>query len=151
MEKSQEIVEVLNDLIQINNDRIAGYQRAVKELKKEDQDLKSLFDDMIIESQQIKSDLVKEVQVLRGEVEGGTTEMGKIYRVWNSVKAAFSGESRHAVLSNCEFGEDAAQKAYKQALETERLPAFLREMLSGQQQVLKASHDEIRNLRNQYA
>jgi uncharacterized protein (TIGR02284 family) len=151
MEKSQEIVEVLNDLIQINNDRVAGYQRAVKELKPDDQDLKSLFDDMIIESQQIKSDLVNEVQVLKGEAEKGTTEMGKIYRGWMSIKAIFTGEGRHAILSNCEFGEDAAQKAYKQALETDKLPAFLRELLTRQQQVLKASHDEIRDLRNQYA
>ncbi len=35
MEKSKEVVEVLNDLVMINNDRIAGYQRAIKELKSE--------------------------------------------------------------------------------------------------------------------
>ncbi len=151
MEKSKEVVEVLNDLIQINNDRIVGYQKAVHELKDEDKDLKSLFDDMIIESQQIKSDLVNEVQVLRGEVETGTTQSGKIYRAWMSVKAVFTGESRHAVLANCEFGEDAAQKAYKEALESDHLPAFIREMLVRQQEVLKASHDEVRDLRNQYA
>ncbi|MFI5193869.1 MAG: PA2169 family four-helix-bundle protein [Chitinophagales bacterium] len=150
MEKSKEIIEVLNDLVLINNDRIEGYERAVKGLKDEDQDLKSLFDHMVIESQQIKSDLVQELQVLHGDVEKGTTEMGKIYRGWMGLKAIFTGESRHTVLSNCESGEDAAQKAYKKALETEKLPSFLREMLSRQQQTLKASHDEIRDLRNQY-
>ena len=41
MEKSKEIVEVLNDLVLINNDRIEGYERAVKELKEEDHDLKA--------------------------------------------------------------------------------------------------------------
>ena len=30
MEKSKEVVEVLNDLVMINNDRITGYQRAIK-------------------------------------------------------------------------------------------------------------------------
>ena len=68
----------------------------------------------------------------------------------DGLKAIFTGDSRHAVLSNCEAGEDAAQKAYKKALETERLPAFLREMLINQQETLKESHDEIRDLRNQY-
>lgn len=150
MEKSKEIIEVLNDLVLINNDRIDGYQRAVKELKEEDHDLKSLFEHMILESQQIKSDLVQEVQVLHGETEKGTTEMGKIYRGWMGLKAIFTGESRHAILSNCEYGEDAAQKAYNKALETEKLPAFLREMLKNQQETLKVSHDEIRDLRNQY-
>jgi uncharacterized protein (TIGR02284 family) len=151
MEKSKEIVEVLNDLIMINTDRINGYQRAIKELKKEDEDLKLLFDNMIIESQQIKSDLAHEVQVLHGDVEKGSTEMGKIYRAWMDVKAVFSGENRHSILSNCEAGEDAAQKAYKKALETDRLPAFLRELLIQQQSTLKESHDGIRDLRNQYA
>jgi uncharacterized protein (TIGR02284 family) len=151
MEKSQEVIEVLNDLVMINNDRITGYQRAIKELKQNDSDLKSLFDHMIVESQQIKSDLAHEIQVLHGDVESGSTEMGKIYRAWMDVKAIFTGENRHTVLSNCEAGEDAAQKAYKKALETDRLPGFLRELLTRQQETLKQSHDEIRDLRNQYA
>jgi uncharacterized protein (TIGR02284 family) len=151
MEKAKEIVDVLNDLVMINNDRITGYQRAIKELKPGDADLKSLFDQMIIESQKIKSQLANEIQVLHGDVEKGTTEMGKIYRAWMDVKAVFTGEDRHSVLSNCEAGEDAAQKAYKKALETEKLPAFLRDLLKEQQETLKDSHDEIRSLRNQYA
>ena len=150
MEKSKEIIEVLNDLVMINNDRVEGYEKAVKELKPEDQDLKSLFDHMIVESQQLKSDLVQELQVLHGEVEKGTSEMGKIYRGWMSLKAVFTGDSRHAILSNCEYGEDSAQKAYDKALETEKLPAFLREMFMNQKAALKASHDEIKDLRNEY-
>jgi len=151
MEKSKEVIEVLNDLVMINNDRITGYQHAVKDLKADDSDLRSLFDKMIVESQQIKSDLIHEIQVLRGDVEKGTTEMGKIYRAWIDVKTLFTGENRHSILSNCEAGEDAAQKAYHKALETERLPAFLRELLTSQQTELEASHDEIRDLKNQYA
>jgi uncharacterized protein (TIGR02284 family) len=135
----------------INNDRIAGYNRAIKELKQGDGDLKLLFDRMIIESQQIKSDLANEIQVLHGDVEKGSSEMGKIYRAWMDVKAVFSGENRHTILSNCEEGEDAVQRAYKKALETDRLPAFLRELLNSQQNILRYSHDEIRSLRNQYA
>jgi uncharacterized protein (TIGR02284 family) len=150
MEKAKEIIEVLNDLVMINNDRIKGYEEAAKELKDDDQDLRSLFDHLIVESQQIKSDLIQEIQVLHGDVENKTTEMGKIYRGWAGLKAIFTGDSRHAILSNCEFGEDAAQKAYNKALETEKMPAFLRELLSNQQATLKVSHDEIRDLRNQY-
>jgi uncharacterized protein (TIGR02284 family) len=151
MEKSREVTEVLNDLVMINNDRIAGYNRAIRELKPGDGDLKLLFDRMIIESQQIKSDLANEIQVLHGDVEKGSSEMGKIYRAWMDVKAVFTGENRHTILSNCEEGEDAVQRAYKKALETDRLPAFLRDLLNSQQNMLRYSHDEIRNLRNQYA
>jgi uncharacterized protein (TIGR02284 family) len=151
MEKSKEVIEVLNDLVMINNDRIAGYQHAIKDLKSEDEDLKQLFDRMIVESQQLKSDLANEIQVLHGEVEKGSSETGKIYRAWLDVKAIFTGESRYRILANCEEGEDAAQRAYKKALETNRLPVFLRELLNGQQITLRSSHDEIRSLRNQFA
>ena len=43
--------ETLNDLIQINNDRVAGYEKAIEELQPEDSDLKALFVKMIGESQ----------------------------------------------------------------------------------------------------
>ena len=50
METTAMTSEVLNDLIQINNDRIEGYEKALKELKDEDADLKDLFISMIDES-----------------------------------------------------------------------------------------------------
>jgi uncharacterized protein (TIGR02284 family) len=106
---------------------------------------------MIAESHKIKIALATEVQVLGADVENGTTTGGKIYRAWMDVKAVFTGNDRHAVLANCETGEDAAQAAYKAALQHEGLPAYLREMLSEQQADLRSSHDEIRALRDQYA
>ena len=151
MEKAKEVIEILNDLVMINNDRINGYHHAIKELKSADADLKSVFDLMIVKSQQMKSDLAHEIQVLHGDVEQGSTEMGKIYRAWLEVKAVFTGEGRQVVLSNCAAGEDATQRAYKKAMETERLPVFLRELLASQQATLRHSQDEIHELRNQYA
>ena len=142
---------MLNDLIQINNDRIAGYEKAIKETKSEDEDLKVLYASMIAESHRNKIALATEVQALGAEAEKGTTTSGKIYRAWMDVKAAFGGHDRHAVLANCEAGEDAAQRAYRSALEHEGLPSFLRDLLSQQQQALKESHDEIKSLRDQYA
>jgi hypothetical protein len=37
------LAEVLNDLIQINNDRITGYEKSLKELKDSDTDLRDIF------------------------------------------------------------------------------------------------------------
>jgi uncharacterized protein (TIGR02284 family) len=65
------------------------------------------------------------------------------------VKAIFTGHDRKTVLSNCEFGEDAAQKAYKMALASDDLPAYIRVMLEEQKQSLKLSHDQIKALRDQ--
>jgi uncharacterized protein (TIGR02284 family) len=151
METTKEAIVILNDLIEINNDRIIGYEKAVGELKDGDQDLKTLFEGMIDESREARMALGKEVQGLGGEMKSGdaTTNSGKIYKAWMDVKAVFTGHSRHAVLSNCEFGEDAAQKAYKTALADEHLPAYLQQMIEQQKQQFKASHDEIKALRDQ--
>jgi uncharacterized protein (TIGR02284 family) len=151
MQNTKETIEVLNDLIQINNDRITGYEKAIKETKAEDEDLKILFATMIAESHRNKIALATEIQTMGAEVENGTTTSGKIYRAWMDVKAVFTGHDRHTVLANCEAGEDAAKKAYRTALEHEALPAYIRELLVQQEGALLASHDEIKSLRDQYA
>jgi uncharacterized protein (TIGR02284 family) len=151
MQNIKETIEVLNDLIQVNNDRITGYEKAIKETKVEDEDLKILFATMIAESHRNKIALATEIQTMGAEVENGTTTSGKIYRAWMDVKAVFTGHDRHTVLANCEAGEDAAKRAYRTALEHEALPAYIRELLVQQEGALLASHDEIKSLRDQYA
>ena len=157
MENTKETIDILNDLILINNDRIAGYEKAMEELKEkhaahqEDLDLIVLFEKMIDESRELRNALGREVQVLGGEMAEGTMNSGKIYRVWMDLKAIFSGKDRHTVLENCEAGEDAAQKAYTEALAEEALPHFLHDMISGQKELLMESHDEIKSLRDQVA
>ena len=148
MKTTTETAEVLNDLIQINNDRIEGYEKARQELKDEDADLKTLFLNMIGESQKYKMALATEVSALGEDIETGTTNSGKIYRAWMDVKALCTGHDRKTVLNNCEFGEDAAQKAYKSALETEGLSGNLHTLISDQKVELKRSHDEIKKMRD---
>jgi uncharacterized protein (TIGR02284 family) len=149
MTTTEEMVEVLNDLIMINNDRIEGYRTAIDETKDIDTDLKSTFNDMIDESRGYVSDLSAHVSSLGGEIETGTTNMGKIYRAWMDVKTAISGHDRKSILSACEFGEDAALKAYKQALEhDEELDTDTRSLIVDQRKTLKQSHDKIKAMRD---
>lgn len=149
--ETKETTEVLNDLILINNDRIEGYQKAKDELKDEDADLKALFTSMISESHGYKMALATEVAAEGEEIEQGTTNSGKIYRAWMDVKATFSGNSRKAVLESCEFGEDAAQKAYDMALKEEGLPGHFHTLISQQKTSLRMSHDKIKALRDAQA
>ncbi|WP_449437106.1 ferritin-like domain-containing protein [Pedobacter steynii] len=151
MENNTVNTEILNDLIQINNDRVRGYEKAIDELAAEESDLKSLFLQMIRQSNQHKAILTQEVQVLGATVETGTTTSGKIYRTWMDVKAVFTGHDRKTILNNCEFGEDAAQNAYKMALETGGLSANLRSIIADQKADLRSSHDQIKALRDHVA
>ena len=149
MENNQKVAEVLNDLIQINNDRISGYEKAIKELKNVDVDLRGIFTAYIDQSRNFWNALGKEVQTLGTDMDKGTTANGKIYRAWMDVKALFTGHDRQTVLNNCEYGEDAAQKAYKSALDTQDLPAYLFALISREKEELKEAHNEIKALRDQ--
>ncbi|MES2704879.1 MAG: PA2169 family four-helix-bundle protein [Bacteroidota bacterium] len=151
MQRNERAAEIVNDLVKINNDRIEGYDRAIREAKDEDSDLKSTFEGMKRESVQYKEELSGLARRLGEEPETGTRTDGKIYRVWMDLKATFSGNSRKSVLENCEFGEDAAQRAYKTALSDEDLTPEVRNVVATQQQSLRESHDKIRDMRDSEA
>jgi uncharacterized protein (TIGR02284 family) len=147
METTSVTIENLNDLVQLHNDRIVGYEKALKDLQENDTELKYLFTNLIGESHEFKMELGTEIQVLGGDIETDTTFSGKIHRAWMSIKDSLGSDK--SVLENCEFGEDAIQKAYKAALEDESMPAYLGEILTRQQGVLKAAHDKVKALRDQ--
>ncbi len=146
---NEKTAEVLNDLIQINNDRIAGYEKAENEADVKDVDLKALFKTMATESRGYVTELSKWVAGSGNEPTDTTTVKGKIYRAWMDVKATFTGKNRKAILSACEFGEDAAQKAYNEALSTDaELSTEVRQLIMDQKNSLKKSHDKIKAMRD---
>jgi uncharacterized protein (TIGR02284 family) len=152
MATNDNMIEVLNDLIRINNDRIVGYEKAADEAKNIDVDLKAIFSRMSEESRQYAAELTQEVVKLGGEPATGTTNSGKIYRAWMDIKATFTGNSRQAILENCEFGEDAAQKAYDSALKTDsELSTDVRQLIANQKSSLRTSHDVIKKYRDLHA
>lgn len=152
MERNEKIVGILNDLIRINHDRIVGYEKGIEELKDGDNDLKTLFSRYIQESRQYTDELTHEVTRLGGDPADGTTNSGKIYRVWMDLKAVVTGHDRKTVLENCEFGEDAAQKAYDMALNNDdaQYESPLRDMIVRQKAQLKVGHDEVKRLRDMH-
>jgi uncharacterized protein (TIGR02284 family) len=94
-------------------------------------------------------ELGTEIQALGKDIENTTTTSGTLHRTWLDIKSTFTGHSKEDILEECEFGEDAIKKAYKQAVEEEHLPAYIREILEREQQILSAAHDKIKALRDQ--
>lgn len=147
MQQSEKLIEVLSDLTKINNDRIAGYQKALAQTQ--DADLKALFQRMVDESETYVGQLNHELIQGGGKTETSSTTAGKIYRTWMDVKATFTGKDRHSILSSCEYGEDAAQRAYEEALSTDvPMPYAVRELIVNQKGALKSSHDTIKTYRD---
>ena len=142
-------IAVLNDLIEISHDRVKDYKKAIAGLREEDEDLKPLFMELIHESHRHKAELSEEVRLLGGDPESGVKASGNIYRAWMDGKTVLTGSARDSILSNCEFGEDAAQNAYHTAMDSEGVNSGLRNLLSDQKDELRSSHRHIRSLRDQ--
>ena len=138
--------EVLNDLIRINNDRVTGYSKAAAQAK--ENDLQSLFSQLAQQSRQFATELRSLITDSDKDVTDETTAAGKIYRAWMDVKATFGGDSRKGVLASCEFGEDAAQRAYKEALEEDDLSPDIRAIIESQKATLRDAHDRIKMMRD---
>ena len=149
MSIDNKLKDVLNDLIKINNDRTKGYVNAAEQAKTIDVDLQAIFNKMADQSRKFAAALTYEVGRLGGEAATGTSGSGNIHRAWMDVKVTFSGKDRQTILDSCEFGEDAAQKAYKTALGSDaEISANTRQLITEQQESLKTSHDTIKKYRD---
>ncbi len=152
MQNRESLIEVLNDLVKINNDRITGYEKASEEASPNDIDLKSIFTKMANDSRGNVRELSELIEKSGGDVSRETTVPGKIYRAWMDVKAVITGKDRKAILSSCEFGEDAAQKAYDAALASDaEIDAESRQLIMSQKTALKESHNMIKKFRDLHA
>jgi uncharacterized protein (TIGR02284 family) len=95
--------------------------------------------------------LAAEVAKLGGEPASDTTQSGKLYRVWMDIRAGVSARDRKSILALCEFGEDAALKAYKLALESDaEIPADIRQLILDQREALQSSHDVVKRYRDMH-
>ena len=144
---TEKSIDILNSLIQINNDRIEGYETASKEA--DETDLKTLFSHFTETSLKCKAELVAEVKRLGGKPIEGTTTSGKFYRVWMDIKSAITGSDRKAIVNSCEYGEDVAVQTYNDALShSEDLTPEQLMMIKEQHSAIKTDHDKIKNLRD---
>ncbi|SIP98436.1 conserved hypothetical protein [Mucilaginibacter lappiensis] len=148
METTEKTTDLLNDLIEINNDRAAGFEKAAADLNDQNADLKATFRQLAEQSRTNVIALVAAVGRNNGDPETGTSISGSLHRAWIDVKALFGGSDRKSILEECERGEDAIKKAYRNALEETELDPEARQLLQDQQQGISASHDTIKRLRD---
>jgi uncharacterized protein (TIGR02284 family) len=77
----------------------------------------------------------------------GGTAAGSVHRTWGDIKAHLGGGD-HTLLDTAEQGEDAAKKAYKEALEDPDIHSSIREVLVRQQLHIASTHDKVKALRD---
>ena len=139
-----------NDLVQavirVLHDSAKGFPDVGEHLK--DPQAKAFFLQEAQTRAQFASELEAELPGDKGDVGG--TGVGAIHRVWGDLKASLGGGD-HTLLATAEQGEDAAKKAYKEALEGEIQSPTLRQTLVRQQQHIQASHNKVKAMRDSVA
>lgn len=149
MKDNDEVIDLLNDLICINNDRIEGYEKASEELKPKNNSDSFILLDRAQESRVFRNELIPAVVRLGGKPAENSTAAGKLYRTWMDLKTTFTGGSAKSVFELCEQGEDAALQAYNDALEEDVVfPQEIHEMLTRQEQIIREAHDSIKRKRD---
>ncbi|WDF46063.1 PA2169 family four-helix-bundle protein [Chryseobacterium sp. KACC 21268] len=146
-------ISVLNDLLNITNDRIAGFSKVEdkvwethSDLKSAYDDLKSAYDDMVSRSTDMKNDLINLINTKGGEADNSTSVSGAFHRAWIDVKNTFATDKDESTLENVVFGEKAAIDAYQDALDSGDLCPESTTLILDQLHHLKASYAKFETL-----
>ncbi|PIF62735.1 PA2169 family four-helix-bundle protein [Flavobacterium sp. 11] len=145
MNKEKSIV-VLNNLIEINNDRIQVYETAT--IVTEESDLKNLFSEFQKTSEIFKSELVEEVQKMGGIPVDVIKKNNFFVKLWMNFKAKLVDKDREDILNTLEYKEFVAIKSYKETLtdNIDHLTVELLIILKSQQLLLTVHHDKVKKL-----
>jgi len=138
--------EVIDNLIETLKDGQQGFKEAAESVN--DPQLKSLFHDYAQQRARFLVELRSKAQnpdEREPNVSGSTA--GALHRGWINLKSVLSKGDDHAILAECERGEDSAVEEYQKAVNN-GLSARVREIVSRQYTDIKATHDHIRDLRD---
>ena len=146
MSQKKEIISTLNSLIETLKDGQEGFRQAAGGV--DDPQLKTTFESLSLQRSKFAGELQSEVVNLgEPDPEETSSVAGSLHRAWINVKSAVTNRDRHAILAECERGEDSAVAEYKKAMETD-LPAPIKETISRQATEVKSAHDKVRALRD---
>jgi uncharacterized protein (TIGR02284 family) len=147
MAQQKEIISTINSLIETLKDGQEGFKQAAEAVK--DSNLKSLFNEYSMQRSKFAGELQAEARQLgESDPENSSSASGAMHRAWINIKSAVSSGDDHAILAECERGEDSAIKEYTDAMEGEGLSAPIRDIVSRQYSEVKSAHDRIKQLRD---
>ena len=143
-----DVIGTLNDLIETSKDGEEGFRTCAGAVN--NPQLKSFFEQKAERCRIGAGQLQQKVRELGGDPERSSSMTGQLHRFWVNIRATIAGMEEHAILDECERGEDAAKRAYEEALQDD-LPADVRTLIGKQYREVKMNHDSIREMRNAMA
>jgi uncharacterized protein (TIGR02284 family) len=142
---NNEVIETLHDVIESLIDGQEGFQKIGEHLK--DETLKKYFFAESLKRSQFRGELETLLHTTgdHDPKESGSVS-GALHRTWGDIKAHLGGND-HTFLETTEQGEDAAKKAYKDALQKD-LPMPVKQLLTTQYEHIQKSHDYVKAARD---
>jgi uncharacterized protein (TIGR02284 family) len=145
--QNKTILNLLNDLIRINIDRITAYEKASHMEITPEPEIREVFYRLGTDSRAYVNTLHAEVIRLGGVPVTQSTISGKIYLHWLDGKHSFEGPDTPSRLDACLSAEEAIQKAYKQALDEQHsLPEGIYQLMENQLWALERAYQQLSSL-----
>lgn len=148
MENTAEI-GVLNDLLQITNDRLEGFKNVDTKMISSYPKLSDVYERMVTQAAQMRTDLAGIIKEKGGEVNNTTSMAGSLHRTWIDLKNSLSANRDEATLESVVFGESAAMNAYEKVLQREDLSADSYRILKDQFDIIRDSVDKFQYLKEE--
>lgn len=133
----------IKDLLQTLEDGKDGFQKASESVK--DSQYKTLFAGFSAERQEMIDELVAYSSADHSDAKSTIT--GALHRGWINLKAALTSGDDHAILAECERGEDHAVAEFRKALK-EPLPSEALATVESISTRILAVHNQVRDLRD---
>lgn len=145
--ENQEIIKAIRTLIQVNDDRIQGYESAMKESK--EADLKSNFFRFIQSSRRSKTQLVRVLIQSGAAPVRESRQNGLFYGMLMNLKAAVRGRDRLSIFRCWEKVEDLVAEMYERILQNEGFdwPPDYAGIIGSQRSVLEADRNKVKVFR----
>lgn len=140
-----DVISTLNDLIETSRDGDEGFRQCADTVK--NANLKAFFQQKAERCREAVGQLQQIVREMGGDPEKSSSMSGTVHRFWVSLRSSISGMSDHAILDECERGEDVAKRSYEKAL-AQDLPGDVRRVIERQYAEVKTNHDRVREMRN---
>jgi uncharacterized protein (TIGR02284 family) len=138
--------EIIDDLIETLEDGQEGFKQAAESVK--DPQLKSLFSEYSQQRARFAVELRSKAQSPdERESKMSGSAAGALHRGWINLKSAVTQGDDHAILAECERGEDSAVEEFRKAL-NDGLSVPVQEMVSRQYAEIKQAHDRVKHLRD---
>ncbi len=142
----KEILSTLESVIQVSRDGTEGFRQASEHA--EAGELKIMFGKYAAE----RAVMVIELQALQREhgqadVDDSGTIAGGLHRAWINLRSIIGTKNDQAILEEAVRGEEAALKAYRDALLpiTPSLPQAVIDKLSEHLKKVEAAHEDVRS------